>query len=163
MGRQTALHNAFSAALVCLIVLIASAIPQTPYAYAQAVELEPLTLETTSGRHTFMIEIVDNDESRGRGLMFRKELAADYGMLFDFRRMQDTYFWMKNTYVSLDMVFIREDGSIARIARDTQPLSETVIPSREPVRFVLEVVAGTTARIGLKAGDRIIHPRIGDP
>ena len=110
-----------------------------------------------------MVELVDTDESRGRGLMFRKEMAPEHGMLFDFGRMQETYFWMKNTYLSLDMVFIREDGSVASIAQRTTPLSERMIPSRAPVRFVLEVIAGTAARIGLKVGDKVIHHRIGKP
>lgn len=135
-------------------------VEQAQAAQAKVAELEPLVLATAGGNQRFMVELVDTDETRGRGLMFRKQLAADYGMLFDFLRMQDTYFWMKNTYVSLDMIFIREDGVIARIAQNTTPLSERVIPSGAPVRFVLEVNAGTAARIGLKAGDTVIHPRI---
>jgi uncharacterized membrane protein (UPF0127 family) len=79
-------------------------------------------------------------------------------MLFDFKQDQVVGMWMRNTYVSLDMIFIRADGTIARIAQDTEPLSERVISSGVPVRAVLEVVAGTSRRLGLAPGDRVAHP-----
>ncbi|MBA5777086.1 DUF192 domain-containing protein [Stappia sp. F7233] len=120
---------------------------------------EVLVVEAANGaRHEFTVEIADTPAARGTGLMFRKELAADAGMLFDFHREEPVYFWMKNTYVSLDMIFIASDGRIVRIAEHTTPLSEKVVPSREPARYVLEVVAGTSARLGLAAGDRVSGP-----
>ncbi len=92
--------------------------------------------------------------------MFIKDLPADQGMLFLFERPQLASFWMKNTYVSLDIVFIASDGVIANIAHSTQPLSLTPIESVAPVTGVLELAAGTAARIGLVAGDRVRNPAL---
>ncbi|MER2604462.1 MAG: DUF192 domain-containing protein [Siculibacillus sp.] len=120
-----------------------------------------LDVVTASGAvTTFRIEIADDAAARAQGLMYRKELAPDYGMLFDFRREEPVWFWMKNTFVSLDMIFARADGTIVNVAPDTTPLSEATVASAGPVRFVFEVVAGTAARIGLKPGDRLVHPRM---
>jgi uncharacterized membrane protein (UPF0127 family) len=87
--------------------------------------------------------------------MYREEMAPDRGMLFDFGTERRAAMWMKNTYLALDMLFIRADGTVARIAADALPLSELIIDSREPVRFVLELNAGTVARLGIAAGDRL--------
>jgi uncharacterized protein len=120
--------------------------------------LQPLTVVTaTSGRHPFMVELADNDAARAQGLMYRRSLAPDRGMLFDFKRVEPVSMWMQNTYVSLDMLFIRPDGTIARIATNTEPLSTRAIPSGEPVLAVLEVAAGTAARLGIKPGDTVEH------
>jgi uncharacterized membrane protein (UPF0127 family) len=89
--------------------------------------------------------------------MFRRSMAPDRGMLFDFEQVAPVAMWMKNTYLPLDMLFIRADGTVARIAADTEPLSTKVIPSGEPVLAVLELNAGTTARLGIRAGDRVEH------
>jgi uncharacterized protein len=124
----------------------------------QAQTLQPLAVVTASGRHAFQVELAADDATRAQGLMHRRSLAPDRGMLFDFKRIEPIAMWMQNTYVSLDMLFIRPDGTIARIATDTEPLSTRAIPSGEPVLAVLEVVAGTTARLGIKAGDRVEHP-----
>ena len=90
--------------------------------------------------------------------MYRRSLAPDRGMLFDFARVQPISMWMQNTYIPLDMIFIRADGSIARIAENAEPLSTRTIPSGEPVLAVLEVIGGTAARLGVKPGDRVEHP-----
>jgi uncharacterized membrane protein (UPF0127 family) len=90
--------------------------------------------------------------------MYRRSLAPDRGMLFDFKRVEPISMWMQNTYVSLDMLFIRPDGTIARVATNAEPLSTRTIPSGEPVLAVLEVVAGTAARLGIKPGDKVEHP-----
>jgi hypothetical protein len=79
-------------------------------------------------------------------------------MLFDFKQVQPISMWMRNTYIPLDMLFIRPDGTVARIAENAEPLSERQIPSGEPVLAVLEVIGGTAKRLALKAGDRIEHP-----
>lgn len=129
-------------------------------AQAQGRGLEALTIVSASGRHPFMVEIADTDADRAQGLMYRRHLAADHGMLFDFGKAETVTMWMQNTYIALDMIFIRADGSIARIARNTEPLSTRVISSGEPVPFVLEVVAGTASRLGLEPGDRVEHPRL---
>lgn len=116
---------------------------------------------TESGNHAFMVELAETADQRARGLMFRKELDDDAGMLFDFKQSGPVQFWMKNTFVSLDMIFIRENGIVARVTENTKPLSTRTVPSGEPIRYVLEVVAGTSARIGLKPGDRVLHAVIG--
>lgn len=108
--------------------------------------------------HVFEVELADTDATRSRGLMFRREMAEDAGMLFDFETERLVTMWMRNTYIPLDMVFIRADGTVARIARDTEPFSEETISSGEPVLAVLEVNAGTAERIGLAAGDAVRHP-----
>ena len=113
---------------------------------------------TAGGRHDFSVWIADNDQSRERGLMFVKSLPAGHGMLFLFEEPRFASFWMKNTYLSLDIVFIGADGVVFNIARNTLPLSLDSIESIAPVKGVLELVAGAAARIGLKAGDRIVHP-----
>ncbi|WP_373319998.1 MULTISPECIES: DUF192 domain-containing protein [Methylobacterium] len=119
---------------------------------------EALAIVTRSGTHVFNVEVMRDDASRARGLMFRRSMAPDQGMLFDFERVQPVAMWMKNTYLPLDMLFIRQDGTIARIAADAEPLSTQVIPSNEPVLSVLELNAGTAARLGIRPGDRIDHP-----
>lgn len=126
-------------------------------AYAQA--LEALSIVGQGGqRQSFQVEVARNDADRSQGLMFRRSMPADRGMLFDFGKVEPVSMWMQNTYLSLDMLFIRPDGTIARIAANTEPLSTRTIPSGEPVLAVLELNAGTAARLGIKAGDRVEHP-----
>lgn len=124
---------------------------------ADAQALEPLSIATASGPQRFEVEVARNDADRAQGLMFRRSLAADRGMLFDFGRSEPVSMWMQNTYVSLDMIFIRPDGTVARVAERTEPLSQRIISSGEPVNAVLEVAAGTAQRLGIKAGDRVEH------
>jgi uncharacterized membrane protein (UPF0127 family) len=120
-------------------------------------------IETAGGRHVFQVWLADNDRSRQQGLMFVRDLPADQGMLFLFERPQLVSFWMKNTYVSLDIVFIAPDGVVANIVHDTQPFSLAPIESIAPVTGVLELVAGTAARIGLVAGNRVRNPALTAP
>ena len=120
--------------------------------------LQPLEIATKKGVHVFAIELAASDEERARGLMYRKELPEGRGMLFDFKRNGEVSMWMENTYVSLDMIFIRADGRIARIAENTTPLSRAIVPSGSPVRAVLEVVGGTAKKLGIAVGDRVAHP-----
>jgi uncharacterized membrane protein (UPF0127 family) len=121
--------------------------------------VEPLVIVTAAGqRHSFQVEVMRTDDQRARGLMFRRYLPADRGMLFDFQRMAPVSMWMQNTYIPLDMLFIRADGTIARIEEHTEPLSTRTIPSGEPVLGVLELNAGTSSQLGIKAGDRVEHP-----
>ena len=118
---------------------------------------EALETVTPSGRTRFFVEIADNDAERERGLMFRKSLAPDRGMLFDFKTPREVAFWMKNTLIPLDIIYIRTDGTILSIARNTTPLSEAPIPSGGPVVGVLELAGGRTGEISLMPGDRIEH------
>jgi uncharacterized membrane protein (UPF0127 family) len=137
--------------------LLALALAQ-PLSAQLAFEESPLTIESAAGTLTFQVELAITPEQRRQGLMFRERLDADRGMLFDFGRTGQVTMWMRNTYVSLDMLFIDDDGRIHRIAADTQPLSDAVIGSGGPVRAVLELPAGTSAERGIKVGDRVIHP-----
>ena len=125
---------------------------------AHAETLEPLTIRTATGEHRFSVEVMRTDSERAQGLMFRRYMPADRGMLFDFKTVEPVSMWMKNTYLPLDMVFIRADGTIARITADTEPESTRIIPSGEPVLGVLELNAGTAAKIGAKPGDKVVHP-----
>lgn len=143
------------ALLLLVIVGIGAAAAQ------EAAPLEPLEISGPKGRHSFSVEVMRDDESRSRGLMFRRSMPPDRGMLFDFKKVEPVAMWMKNTYLPLDMLFIRPDGSIVRVAADTEPLSTKVILSGEPVLAVLELNAGTAAKLGIKAGDRVGHPMFG--
>jgi uncharacterized protein len=119
---------------------------------------QTLEIASKTGVHIFAVEIVDNDADRAKGLMYRKELPEGRGMLFDFHRDQEVSFWMQNTYIPLDMVFISGDGRILRIEENTEPLSTRLIPSGGPVRAVLEVIGGTTRKLGIAPGDRVASP-----
>jgi uncharacterized membrane protein (UPF0127 family) len=125
---------------------------------ARAAGDDVVTIASKTGVHSFTVELARTEVERAKGLMFRKELAADHGMLFDFQKEQEVAFWMDNTYVSLDMIFIRSDGTIWRIEENTTPLSTRNVPSRGPVRGVLEVVAGTSRKLGIAPGDKVTHP-----
>ncbi len=122
---------------------------------------ESLKFITATGTHNFEIEVARSMEEKSRGLMFRQGLADNAGMLFPYEPAQEITMWMKNTYISLDMVFIRADGTVLRIAAGTEPFSEAVIASNGDARAVLEVRAGIAAKIGLKSGDRVIHALFG--
>jgi uncharacterized membrane protein (UPF0127 family) len=119
-----------------------------------------LVVETGTGIYPFMVELADDAAERARGFMFRREIPPDTGMLFDMEVVRPVGFWMKNTYVSLDIIFIGEDGRVVGVAERTTPESEAVIDSGAPVRYVLELVAGTARKIGLKPGDLVRHPAI---
>jgi len=103
----------------------------------------------------FLTELASDPRSQEKGLMFRTKLAANAGMLFDFHTPQPQTFWMKNTVLPLDMIFIRTDGTISSIAPNTTPYSETPIPSTEPVRAVLEINGGRSAQLGIEPGQRV--------
>jgi uncharacterized protein len=146
----------------CLLVLLAAlsllTLPVGTAVRLAAAELQPLEIASKNGVHTFAVELASTPEEQAKGLMFRRELPEGQGMLFDFHREQPTSFWMKNTYIPLDMIFIRGDGRILRIAQNTVPLSEELVPSGGPVRAVLEVIAGTAKKLGIAPGDRVAHP-----
>jgi uncharacterized membrane protein (UPF0127 family) len=125
---------------------------------AHAANFQSLEIVTKNGVHVFSVEIATTEEEKTTGLMYRKELPDGKGMLFDFSPEQQVSMWMKNTYVSLDMIFIRADGRILRIAENTEPLSTKIISSGGLAKGVLEVVAGTAQKYGIQAGDRVAHP-----
>ncbi|MCW5717314.1 MAG: DUF192 domain-containing protein [Bauldia sp.] len=116
---------------------------------------ETIVIHTDTGDHVFTVEWAVTDAERARGLMFRTEMAPDHGMVFDFFREGPVSFWMRNTLISLDMIFIRSDGTVLSIAQNTTPLSDTAVPSNGAVRYVLEVIGGTAARLSIDPGDKI--------
>jgi uncharacterized membrane protein (UPF0127 family) len=115
----------------------------------------PLTISSKSGVHHFIVEVAATAAEQERGLMFRKSLGPDRGMIFPYEPAQEVAFWMKNTLIPLDMIFIRADGTIARIAANTVPLSLDPVPSLEPVAAVLEIAGGRAAELGIREGDRV--------
>jgi uncharacterized membrane protein (UPF0127 family) len=119
--------------------------------------LQPLAIESSGKTYRFMVEFADNDRTRSYGLMCRKVLAPDRGMLFDFKQPQDAAFWMRNTLIPLDIVYIRADGHILSIARNARPLDENPIPAGGVIRGVLELPGGRAAQLGLLPGDRVKH------
>ena len=146
-GRMMSL----GAAIAVLIALCANPA-------AQAASIQPLEIATKSGVQVFSVEMATTEEEKQTGLMYRKELPDGKGMLFDFSPEQQISMWMKNTYISLDMIFIRADGRILRIAENTEPLSTKIISSGGLAKGVLEVIAGTAQNYGIKPGDRVAHP-----
>jgi hypothetical protein len=122
---------------------------------ARAAEQDTIEIVTRTGVHAFSVELATNTAERAVGLMFRKELPEGRGMLFDFHDDQPVQFWMHNTYIPLDMIFIARDGRVVRVAQDAKPMSDDLIPSGRPVRGVLEVIAGTARKFGIAAGDRV--------
>jgi len=136
-------------------------------AYAQSpnvtFEHSELAIESGGKRIPFKVEIADTDDRRALGLMYRTSLAADAGMLFDFKHDEDVAMWMRNTRIPLDMLFIDRTGRVVNIAERAVPYSEATISSAAPVLAVLELNGGTAARLGLKPGDRVIYPIFGPP
>jgi uncharacterized membrane protein (UPF0127 family) len=129
---------------------------------AFALPVENISIDTAKGHTAFRVEVAGDHASQQKGLMFRKTMAANAGMLFDFHTTVMTSFWMKNTILPLDIIFIRSDGTVSSIAANAVPMSETPIPSTEPIRAVLELNAGRAAQIGMAPGDRV-HAAIFKP
>lgn len=123
--------------------------------------LETLDIVTSSGPHAFQVEVARTPEARAHGLMDRREMAPDHGMLFDFHKEEEVLMWMKNTYLSLDMVFVSKQGRVVSVMRRAKPFSETIISSRKPAYAVIELVGGAADKIGLAVGDSVRHPLFG--
>lgn len=138
-----------------LLVLMAGTFP-----LAACSDESRLVVQTATGDHRFSVEVVDTPEKRAEGLMFRQELAPDAGMLFDFKEVREVSFWMRNTFIPLDMVFIAADGTVENVHVNARPHDPTGIPSGVPVRFVLEIPGGRSVEIGLEPGDKVEHPRM---
>ena len=123
-------------AVFCLVVTLGSQVlAQTPEPFD--LPIEKLTIVADGEKHVFTVEVAANDIERGRGLMYRTEMAEDAGMLFVFDGEGDPYFWMKDTPLSLDIIFLSADGTIVRVAENTEPFSEKIIPSGAPSKYVL--------------------------
>lgn len=145
--------------VLSLLLLAFALLPPTPGRAEEGAlsKIEPLTIAIEGDAFMFTVEIADTEERRARGLMFRQRLPEDRGMLFDFGTPRPVSMWMKNTYIPLDMLFIREDGTIAYIAENTVPKSLDTIGISEPVLAVLELAGGVTRKHGIRAGDRVYH------
>ncbi len=139
--------------LACALMLVSAA------TFAANLPRDVLLVETGSSQYRFEVEVADDPAERAEGLMYRQSLADNAGMLFLYPQPQPVEFWMKNTPLSLDIVFVRADGTIARIAANTTPMSEDRIPSGEPVLAVLEVKAGIMQQLGIVVGDRLRNPK----
>lgn len=142
------------------LFVILSILLGTGVAHAQ--ERVPLTIETAAGvRHAFQVEVADTDQERGQGLMYRREMAPDHGMLFVFDRPHRVTMWMKNTPLPLDMLFIGADGRIVDIHERTVPFSLDTIAAGRRSLYVLELNGGTVDRLGLAVGDRVSGAGVG--
>jgi uncharacterized membrane protein (UPF0127 family) len=142
----------------CLVLALSVVFYLFALGEPHAASVQPLEIVTKTGVHVFSVEMATTEEEKQTGLMWRKELADGKGMLFDFSPEQQISMWMKNTYIPLDMIFIRADGRILRIAENTEPLSTKIISSGGIAKGVLEVIAGTAQKYGIQPGDRVAHP-----
>ena len=115
----------------------------------------PLTISSNGRQHRFTVEVARTPEEQAMGLMYRNSLAPDRGMIFPFESPRPASFWMRNTLIPLDMIFVRQDGSIANIAANTVPYSEEPVTSDGPVAAVLEIPGGRAAELGIKPGDTV--------
>ncbi len=149
----------FGRRVLALVVGLTASICISAAAPARPLKVEVLDIVTARGVFHFKVEVADNFATRETGLMNRKSLAANRGMLFDFKSPQYVGFWMKNTLIPLDMLFISRDGKISSIAQNAVPMSEAAIPSGVPVLAVLELAGGRAAQIGAQPGDEV-HERI---
>ncbi|MFC6488954.1 DUF192 domain-containing protein [Nitratireductor sp. GCM10026969] len=150
--------------VISFLLSLAFMVGGGPMAWAQEPMLlpthpEPLLAETAAGERSFTIEIADTAEKRARGLMFRRSMGDDHGMLFVFEESRNRSFWMKDTPMPLDLLFVGEDGSVRAIERG-EPLSTDGIAPDARAQFVLELKAGTAQRTGIEVGDRLRHPLI---
>ncbi len=153
-------HGRFAAtakAAAFFVFLITGCMLWSTLAATAGEALQRLEFVTDSGPHAFRVELADTPEERAKGLMFRRSMPQDQGMLFDFGDNVSVMMWMKNTYIPLDMVFVSRDGVVAKVVADTTPMSENVIVGGV-VAAVVELNAGVAKQIGLKPGDEVRHP-----
>ena len=148
-----------AAVLACLSSFAAAAAPNGA---SDKLPVTTIVIDSTHGPVKFQAEVAADPASQEKGLMFRTGLAPDAGMLFDFHIPDFQTFWMKNTVISLDMIFIRADGTISSIAPNATPQSETPIPSYEPVRAVLEINGGRAAQLGIEPGEHVHNAIFGN-
>jgi hypothetical protein len=123
---------------------------------------EPLEVVTADARHAFSVEIADTGDERSRGLMFRPEIAPDFGMLFEYPEPEPVSFYMRNTCASLDIIYVRPDGRIESIVRHAVPFSERSLPSIGAVTGVLEIAGGRAEELEIEPGDLVVHPFFGN-
>jgi uncharacterized membrane protein (UPF0127 family) len=144
-----------------LLLVLAVAVQAAPARAQEAVTFDrtELTIVTAGGaRHQFKVDWAKTWPQKSRGLMFRKEMPVDHGMLLDYDPPTEAAIWMRNTFIPLDLVYIRADGTIESIFFGAKPHDETPRPSKGPVRAVLELNAGVTRLLGIQPGDKVEHP-----
>lgn len=144
--------------LTVVLSLAAGTAPARAQPPLQNIRHAELTIVSPSGRHVFRVEVARTTAQMAEGLMFRRWLAADAGMIFEYKRPTIATMWMRNTLIPLDMIFVDARGRIVNIAERAVPLSDTVIAAAAPVTAVIEVNGGTAARLGIKSGDRVLNP-----
>jgi uncharacterized membrane protein (UPF0127 family) len=143
----TRLASAFMALFLCLASVAGA---------GEKFDTQPLTIVTKNGKsHAFTVELAVTPRQREQGLMNRREMAPDHGMLFAFGETRQVFMWMKNTYLPLDMLFIGKDGKIRSIKENARPLDESIIDSKGPIDYVLELNGGTVKRLGIRTGNRV--------
>ncbi len=140
-----------------VLLLCFCIVPRSWSQYGDDFRIDHLIIQTQDKPILFQIEIAETSTQRARGLMWRQSLALDKGMLFDFNTDKHVMMWMKNTYISLDLIFITKNGLILNIIRNTSPHSTQPLVSAGPVRAVLELVGGATKKYGIQSGDNVIH------
>ncbi|MFT4161858.1 DUF192 domain-containing protein [Shinella sp.] len=147
MWGVTRLASAFMALFLCLASVAGA---------GEKFDTQPLTIVTKNGKsHAFTVELAVTPRQREQGLMNRREMAPDHGMLFAFGETRQVFMWMKNTYLPLDMLFIGKDGKIRSIKENARPLDESIIDSKGPIDYVLELNGGTVKRLGIRTGNRV--------
>lgn len=149
-------------ALLLLPPLLAAGLAVRARAQLQRFAVAPLTIVSATGRHRFTVEIAETPAQMEQGLMFRRTLAADAGMLFDYRHPTMATMWMRNTLIPLDMLFVDAQGRIVNIHQRAVPQSDDIIASAAPVLAVIELNGGTASRLGIKPGDRVLYPIFND-
>jgi len=151
--------------IAALVLATVPSMAFSPDALAAEIRFErsELTVVTARGEHRFRVELALDESQRERGLQHRPFLAEDAGMLFVYERPGPISMWMLNTLIPLDMIFIGPGGRVLNIAERTRPKSLDAIPSAGPAIAVLEVLGGTSARLGIRPGDRVVHPLVDGP
>jgi uncharacterized membrane protein (UPF0127 family) len=133
----------------------ADSAPGAPIGLSPAgLEQVPLTIRSAGRTHRFTVEVARTAEQQAQGLMNRQSVPPDRGMIFPYDPPQNVAFWMHNTLIPLDIIYIRADGTIARIA-NAKPLDDTPLPSGEPIALVLEIAGGRAAELGISQGDKV--------
>jgi len=122
---------------------------------AAGLEQVPVIIQSSTGKHQFSMEVARTPEQQAKGLMFRQSIAPDRGMIFPYDTPTDVSFWMKNTLIPLDLVFVRPNGTVGRVAADAVPMSLEPIPSLEPISAVIEIAGGRAAELKIKEGDKV--------
>ncbi len=155
---MTARRPVLVAFLAALALVATGVVAPRGAATLETFDRSELVIVTETGRHKFSIELAVNGKQRAQGLMYRRDMPADHGMLFDYRRPQEIAMWMKNTFIPLDMVFLDATGTVKGTHERAVPQSLETIDSPGPVRAVLEVNGGTVKRLKIKPGDKVEHP-----